>query len=181
MNGPVMKFVFVVMLTVLTILLEPVIGSLFGGATLRADILALPVVAAVIACPGSPAVALAGLVGLVCDCLAGPRMGPQMAAFALIAAVASLAGRPRSVVAVFVRSFACAAGLETAIAAIRLAGNGRPVPELPPAVEIAGPALIAAIVIGGVWLFAWHLTRLFSRRRLDGGRLVSIGWQRSAD
>jgi rod shape-determining protein MreD len=176
-----MRFVFISLLAVLAFLLEPVVSSLLGGATLRPDILLLPVVAAVIACPGSWAVILGGLIGLVCDCLAGATVGPQMAAFSLIASVASLMTRPRSVVGVFVLSFVCAAGLETAIAAIRLAQNGRPVFELPPAIEIAGPALMTAIVIGGVWLAAWQLTRPFARRRLDGGRRIAIGWQRSAD
>jgi rod shape-determining protein MreD len=176
-----MKFVFISLLAVLAIMLEPVVGPLLGGATFRPDILLLPVVAAVIACPRSPAVVLGAIVGLVCDCLAGTTVGPQMAAFALIAAVASLVPRPKSVVGIFVLSFVCAAGLGTAIAVIRLAQNGRPLSELPPTVEIAAPALMTAIVIGGVWLAAWQLTRPFSRRRLDGGRLVSIGWQRTAD
>jgi rod shape-determining protein MreD len=176
-----MKFVFVSLLAVLAFMLEPVVGSLLGRATFRSDIPLLPVVAAVIACPGSPAVVLAAIVGLVCDCLVGATVGPQMAAFSLIAAVASLTARPKSAVGIFVLSFVCAAGLETAIGAIRLAQNGRPLSELPPAGEIAAPALMTAIVIGGVWLAAWQLARPFSRRRLEGGRLVSIGWQRTAD
>ncbi len=127
-----MKFVFVSLLAVLAFMLEPVVGPLLGGATYRPDILLLPVVAAVIACPGSPAVVLGAIVGLVCDCLAGATVGPQMAAFSLTAAAASLLPRPKSVVGIFALSFACAAGLETAIAAIRLAQTGRPLPNCRP-------------------------------------------------
>jgi rod shape-determining protein MreD len=181
MNVPVMKFALVVMLTVLVFLLEPVIGPLFGGATLRAEVLCFPVVAAVIACPGSPAVVLAGLVGLVCDCLAGTAVGPQMAAFALIAAVASLLARPKSMVGIFVLSFACAAGLETTIAVIRSAQSGFPLSSLPPAVDMAVPAVMTALVMSGLWLAVRQLTRPFARRPVDGGRFVSIGWQRTAD
>ena len=176
-----MKFALVATLTVLVFMLEPVLGPLLGGASLRAEILCFPVVAAVLACPGPPAVILGALVGLVCDCLAGTTVGPQMAAFALIAAVASLTARPKSVVGLFVLSFACAAGLETAIAAIRSAQSGFPLSGLPPAVEMAVPAVVTAIVMSGVWLAVRQLTRPFARRPLDGGRFVSIGWQRTAD
>jgi cell shape-determining protein MreD len=181
MNGRVMKFVLVSTLTLLFFMLEPVIGPLLGGATTRAEVLCFPVVAAVIACPGSSAVVLGAFVGLVCDCLAGAAVGPQMAAFALIAAVASLTSRPKSVVGIFVLSFACAAGLEAAIVAIRSAQSGFPLSRLPSAVEMAVPALVTAIVMSGLWLAARQLTRPFARRPLDGGRFVSIGWQRTAD
>jgi rod shape-determining protein MreD len=176
-----MKFALVLMLTALVFLLEPVVGPLFGGATVRADVLCFPVVAAVIACPGSSAVVLAGLVGLVCDCLAGATVGPQMAAFALVAAVAGLTARPKSVVGIFVLSFVCAAGLETAIAGIRSAQSGFPLSSLPPGVEMAVPAVVTAIVLSGLWLAVRQLTRPFARSTLDGGRFVSIGWQRTAD
>jgi len=176
-----MKFALVVMLTVVVFLLEPILGPLLGGASFRAAGLCFPVVATVIACPGSPAVVLAGLVGLVCDCLTGGTLGPQMAAFALIAAVASLTARPKSVVGIFVLSFACAAGLETAIAAIRSAQNGFRFPNLPAAVDMAVPAVVTAIVMSSLWLAARQLTRPFARRPLAGGRFVSIGWQRTAD
>jgi len=176
-----MKFALVLMLTVLVFLLEPVVGPLFGGATVRADVLCFPVVAAVIACPGSSAVVLGALVGLVCDCLAGATVGPQMGAFALIAAVASLTARPKSVVGIFVLSFVCAAGLETAIAGIRSAQSGFPLSSLPPTVEMAVPAVVTAIVLSGLWLAVRQLTRPFARSPLDSGRFVSIGWQRTAD
>ncbi|HEX4073211.1 MAG TPA: hypothetical protein VHX68_18675 [Planctomycetaceae bacterium] len=176
-----MKFALVVMLTVLICLLEPIVGPLLGGATVRAEVLCFPVLAAVLAWPGSPAVVLGALVGLVCDCLAGATVGPQMAAFALVAAVASLTARPKSAVGIFVLSFACAAVLETAVAAIRSAESGFLFSHLPKAIEIVVPAVVTSIVMSGLWLAARQLTRPFARRPLDGGRFVSIGWQRTAD
>jgi rod shape-determining protein MreD len=176
------KLVLLSLLTALAFLVEPILGSEIASETIRPDVLLIPFIVAIVAYPGPWAVVCGGLIGLLCDCLTGHNLGPQMAAFSLMAVIGSLvAPRPRSAIGVFLFSFGCAAGAETVLLAIRLALDGRPLVAFPAAVQVAGTSLTTAILISGVCLVARRLTGPFERRRSDVGRIVSIGWQRSAD
>lgn len=177
-----MKVIVLSLLTALAFLLEPIVGSQIASATIRPDVLLVPLIVAVVVCPGPSAVLWGGLIGLICDCLTGPSLGPQMAAFALIAAIGSLASpRSKSVVEIFLLSFGCTAVAETVSLAIRRALDGRPLVAAPVAVQVVGTSLMTALLIGGVWLVARRLTGPLARRRPEAERIVSIGWQRSAD
>ena len=178
-----MRLVFLSLLTAVAFLLEPIVSSEVASATIRPDVLLIPLVVAVVAWPGRSAVVWGGFIGLVCDCLTGPSLGPQMAAFSLVAAIVSLAApRPKSMVGIFLLSFGCTAAAETVLLAIRLALDGRPLVAVPAAAQVAGTSLTTALLISGMWLVARRLTRPLARRRVDAAeRIVSIGWQRSAD
>jgi rod shape-determining protein MreD len=176
-----MRGIFLLLLTAAAVAIEPIVSAEVVHAAIRPDVLLIPLLVAVVAWPGSTTVVWGGLIGLVCDCLAGSSMGPRMAIFSLIAAIGSLAApRLRSVTGVFLLTFACAAAAETASLVIRFAFEGRPLVAAA-AVEIAGPALAAALMISGAWLVARRLSRPFARSRVESERSVSIGWQRSAD
>jgi len=176
------KLVLLSLLTALAFLVEPILGSEIASETIRPDVLLIPLIVAVVTCPGPWAVVCGGLIGLVCDCLTGHSLGPQLAAFSLMAAMGSLlAPRPRSASGVFLFSFVCAAAAETVLLALRLALDGRPLIAVPAVVQVVGRSLLTAFLISGVWLVARRLTGPFERRRSDVERIVSIGWQRSAD
>jgi rod shape-determining protein MreD len=176
------RLVLLALLTALAFLLEPIVGSEIASSTFRPNILLIPFLVAILACPGPSAVVWGGVIGLVCDCLTGPCLGPQMAAFALLAALGSLVpAPPLSTMGLFFLSFGYAVAAEIVSSAIRLTLVGRPFVPTAAAVQATGTALTTALLISSVWLVARRLTRPLVRRRSDGERTVSIGWQRSAD
>ena len=182
MNGPVMKFVLRrdADRTALPCS-SRFVGPLLGGATLRAEVLCFPVVAAVIACPGVAGCGSCRSRRTGLRLSGGGRRGTADGRFRARRRCSQFDDEPKSAVGIFVLSFVCAAGLETAIAAIRSAQSGFPLSHLPSAVDMAVPAVVTAIVMSGLCLAVRQLTRPFARRPLDGGRFVSIGWQRTAD
>jgi rod shape-determining protein MreD len=176
------RLVLLALLTALAFLLEPIVGSEIGSSTFRPDILLIPFLVAILAWPGPSAVVWGGVIGLVCDCLTGPHLGPQMAAFALLAAIGSLVpARPLSTMGLFVFSFGYAVAAEIVSSTIHLTLDGRPFVATAAAAQAAGTALSTALLISSVWLLARRMARPLVRRRPDDERIVSIGWQRSAD
>jgi rod shape-determining protein MreD len=174
--------VLLALLTAFAFLLEPIVGSELAGSTFRPDILLIPFLVAILAWPGPSAVVWGGVIGLVCDCLTGPYLGPQMAAFALLAAIGSqVPARPLSTTGILFFSFGYAIAAEFASSTIRLTLDGRPFAANAVAAQAVGTALTTALLISSVWLVARRLTRPLVRRRPDGERIISIGWQRSAD
>src|ERR1700685_3134827 len=100
------KLFGLILLGALAFVLEPVAASEFAGWGLRPDLPLSVLVAGIIVCPGPAAVIAGGAIGLLCDCLAGSRVGPLMAAFALLAAIGSLTSiRPLSLARVLIFSF----------------------------------------------------------------------------
>jgi len=176
------KLVLLASLTALAFLLEPIVGSEFAGSTFRPDILLIPFLVAILAWPGPSAVVWGGVIGLICDCLTGPHLGPQMAAFAFLAAIGSLVpARPLSTMGLLCFSFGYTIAAEFVSSAIRLTLDGRPFVANVVAAQALAPAVTTALLISSVWLVARRLTRPLVRRRVEGERIVSIGWQRSAD
>jgi rod shape-determining protein MreD len=175
------KLVLLALLTALAFLLEPIVGSEIGSSTFRPDIPLIPVLVAILAWPGPSAVVWGGVIGLVCDCLTGPYLGPQMAAFALLAAIGSLVpARPLSTTGLLFFSLGYAIAAEFVSSTIRLTLDGRPFVANAVAAQALATALTTALLISSVWLVVRRLTRPLARRP-DGERIVSIGWQRSAD
>jgi rod shape-determining protein MreD len=176
------RLVLLALLTALAFLLEPIVGSQIGSSPFRPDILLIPFLVALLACPGPSAVVCGGIIGLVCDCLTGPCLGPQMAAFALLAAVGSLVpARPLSTLGLLCFSLSCTIAAEFGSSAIRLTLDGRPFVANLVAAQALAPAVSTAILISSVWLVTRRLTRPLVRRRVEGEQILSIGWQRSAD
>ncbi len=86
-----MRLLFAVMLSTLAVLAAPIVEQACGGRSFRPDLALAPLIICVSLCPGGLAVVCCGVLGLILDCLAGPHLGARVAAFCLLAAVASLA------------------------------------------------------------------------------------------
>jgi rod shape-determining protein MreD len=177
------KFGSFLLLTILALLCEPIVSAEIANPALRPDVLLVPVVVAVVATPGPIAVFCGGLIGLVGDCQTGPQLGPQMAAFALIAAVGSLISlRSKSIVDVFLLSFGCVfLGRAAAMAACRSL-DSRPLGAAAVAGQIAGTAFVTAVSLIGVLLLVRWAARPFVRHSWVGTtRIATLGWSRVAD
>jgi rod shape-determining protein MreD len=181
-NRSMIRLILLLLLTALAILSEPIVNSEVSNPTIRPDVLMIPIMVAVVACPGPIAVFWGSLMGLVCDCLTGPWLGPQMGAFALIAAIgSSISSRSKSIVGVFVLSCGCAFAARIFSLAIRSTSDVTSVFTAPALAQVVGASLTTAILIVGVCFAARRITRPFARRGSEESRIVSIGWQRSTD
>jgi rod shape-determining protein MreD len=178
-----MKVFAVLLLSVFAFAIEPIVGSQITSDTLRPNVVLIPLVVGFLAWPGPFAVVWAGIVGLVCDCLAGTSVGPQMAAFALVAGVGTLMfpkDRPLSAFEIVLVCFGFLFSAEIASSLIRMSTEGRTVEAVFATRVAARSAATTTVLIGGFWLAGRALAY-----RLTGWRPmppdVSIGWQKSAD
>jgi rod shape-determining protein MreD len=177
-----LRLIFLLLLTALAILIEPIVNSEISSPTIRPDVLLIPLIVAVITCPGPVAVIWGGVIGLVCDCLTGPCVGPQLGAFGLIAAIGSSSlRRSKSLAGVFTVATGCAVAARIISLATRLADEESFAGAAPALAQIVGTSLTTASLIVGVWFAARQTIRPFARRNAEGARIVSIGWQRTTD
>lgn len=176
------RLVLFALLTALAFLLDPIVASELGGATFRPNVLLIPLLVAIFAWPGSVAVVCGACIGLICDCLAGHALGPQAAAFAILAAIGSLVPpRPLSTSGLLFSLLIEAFAAELVASSIRLTFEGRPFIADAIAPQAAATALSTALLLSAVWFLARSLAKPFVRRPRAAGRAVSIGWQRTAD
>jgi len=178
-----MKVFAVLLLGVFAFAIEPIVGSQITNDALRPNVILGPLVVGILAWPGPFAVIWAGIVGLVCDCLAGTSVGPQMAAFALLAAVGTFIlpkDRPLSAFEIVLFFFGFLFSAEISSSLIRMSIEGRTVEAVLATRVAAGSAGATTVLFCGFWLAG----RAFARR-LTGWRPippdVSIGWQKSAE
>jgi rod shape-determining protein MreD len=178
-----MKLGLLSLLTVVAVLCEPILGAAIGNPALRPDVVLIPIVAAIVAAPGPAAVFAAALIGLICDCLTGPYLGPQMAAFGLIAAVGSvLSLRPKSIADVFLLSFACVFLARIAAAAARFSLDGEPFSAPTIAGQIAGTSFVTALLLVTILLLVRRAAKPFVRHSwVAKTRLATLGWSHSLD
>jgi rod shape-determining protein MreD len=177
------QFGLFLLLTTLAVLCEPLVSAAIPNPALRPDVLLVPVVVAVVAAPGPIAVLCGGLVGLICDCLTGPQLGPQMAAFALIAAIGSLVSlRSKSIVDVFLLAFGCVFLGRAAALAAGHALDPQPFAAAGTAAQIGGTACITALSLIVVLLLIRRVARPFVRHSSVGTtRIATLGWSRVPD
>jgi rod shape-determining protein MreD len=182
-NSTVKKLAWLSLLTVLAVACEPIVSAEIGNPTFRPDIVLIPLVAAVVATPGSAAVFCAAVIGLICDCLTGPHLGPQMAAFALVAAIGSLISlRPKSIVDVFLLSFGCVFAVRSAAMAARLALDNEPVSATTAGAHITGASFItAALLIVVLLLIRWAAKPFVRHSWVAQTNLATLGWSRVSD
>lgn len=178
-----MKVLAVLLLSVFAFAIEPIVGSQISSDTLRPNVVLIPLVVGFLAWPGPVAVVWAGVVGLVCDCLAGTSVGPQMATFALLAAIGTLTlpkDRPLSAFEIVLFCFGFLFSAEIASSLIRMLIDGRTIEAVFATRMAAGSAGATTVLVGGFWMAGRALVR-----RLTGWRPmppdVAIGWQKSAD
>jgi rod shape-determining protein MreD len=178
-----MKLGLLSLLTVVAVLCEPILGAQIGNPALRPDVVLIPIVAAIVASPGPAAVFAGALIGLICDCLTGPHLGPQMAAFALIAAVGSVISlRPKSIVDVFLLSFACVFLARTAAMAARLSLDGHPFSATATAGHVASTSFVTALSLITILLLVRRVAKPFVRHSwVAKTRFATLGWSRSSD
>jgi rod shape-determining protein MreD len=171
-----MRFLFLCLLTAFAVLVEPILSSEVGNPTARPDVLLLPAIVALLVRPGWLAVVWGGLIGLVCDCLTGPCLGPQLAAFAILAAIGSvLSPRSKSLIAIFSISFGYVLAARTVSSTVHRALEAL-VPIFEPAGgQLLGSALSTAILVAAIWFAARQLSAPFSRRGLERERRPSFG------
>ena len=158
-----MRFALLAIISILAFLVAPIVEREMPESALRPDVLLVPIVAGVAWCPGPAAVVCSGAIGLGCDCLADSRPGPRLAAFALLAAVGSLAlpKRPRSLAAIFVFCFALALTAAAVSSAITISMAHQPLAWRSVCENSLGTALSTAILLTApriaasvVWRFA---------------------------
>lgn len=171
------------LLTILAVLSEPLVNGEIVNPATRPDVLLVPVVVGVVVCPGPIAVVSGALIGLVCDCLTGPQLGPQMAAIALIAAIGSLISlRSKSIVDVFLLSFGCVFLARAAAMAARHALDSQPLAALATAGQIAGTSFVTALSLVAVLLVIRRAARPFVRHSWVGQtKIATLGWSRGSD
>jgi len=181
-NLSMIRLILLLLLTALALMSEPIVNSEISSPTIRPDVLLIPLIVATVSSPGPVAVLCGGLIGLICDCLTGSCLGPQMGAFALIAAIGgSISPRSKSIAGVFLLSTGCMVAARIVSLAIRSAFDGTSVAAAPALAQVGGTSLTTAILIVGVWFAARRTNRSFARRSHEAARIVSIGWQRSTD
>jgi rod shape-determining protein MreD len=171
------------LLTLLAVLCEPLVNGEIANPAIRPDLLLVPVVVAVVASPGPTAVVSGALIGLVCDCLTGPQLGPQMAAIALIAGIGSLISlRSKSIVDVFLLAFGCVFLARSAAMAARHSLDSLPFGSLASAGQIAGTSFVTAVSLVALLLVIRRIARPFARHSWVGqSKIATLGWSRSAD
>jgi rod shape-determining protein MreD len=182
-NSTAKKLGWLSLLTVIALACEPIVSAEIGNPTFRPDVVLIPLVAAVVATPGSAAVFCAAVIGLICDCLTGPHLGPQMAAFALLAAIGSLISlRPKSIVDVFLLSFGCVFAARTAAMAARLTFDNEPVSPTTAGAHVACASFVTAVLLIAVLLLIRWAARPFVRNSwVAQTNLATLGWSRTAD
>ena len=171
------------LLTILALSCEPIVSAEIATPTLRPDVVLIPIVAAVVATPGSAAVFCAAVIGLISDCLTGQHLGPQMAAFAIVAAVGSLMSlRPKSIVDVFLLSFGCVFAARTVAMAARLTLDHEPLNATTAGMQIAGTSFVTALLLIAVLLLVRWAARPFVRHSwVAQTNLAKLGWSRVSD
>ncbi len=177
------RFFALAALTAAACSFQPIVDRELGGGSHRPDLLLVPLLVAVLASPGPWAVFWSGVVGLVGDCLAGPQLGPRMAAFALLAAVLSWTLPRRRLLAweVGFFGFGLALGAGMASSAIGRILEDRPAVVADLAHDAAGRGLATSFLVGGVWIVFRQAGRFMRRDRSVTTSTVAIGWQRRAD
>jgi rod shape-determining protein MreD len=171
------------LLTVFAVACEPILSAEIGNPMFRPDLVLIPIVAVVVTSPGPAAVFCAALIGLLCDCLTGPHLGPQMAAFGLVAAIGSLISlRPKSIVDVFLLSFACIFSARTAAMAARLTYDNEPLAATTAAAHIAGSSFVTALLLIAVLWLVRRAARPFVRHSwVAQTNLATLGWSHGLD
>ena len=165
-------------LTVFVLAMDPIFISALPGWSARPNVLLVPLAVAVMRWPGPLAVVWGGLIGLCCDCLSGPVLGPQMALFALLAAVGTffIPQRPLTSIEILLFSFGFLF-IGLAFSSLVKAWFSGPSPgSATGAGAVAGAALTTALLISVFWVAGRRLLRRAGggRRRARG---ASRGWQ----
>jgi cell shape-determining protein MreD len=154
-----MKIAGLLCLTACMLLVAPIIDREVGQTIIRPNVLLVPMIVGVLYCPGSSAVVTSAAIGLGCDCLADSRLGPRMAAFALLAAFGTflLPQRPRSLLTVLMFAFALTFAAAASSLAISMSGAGQPFAWRNACAEIAGCAVATTVLVAAPRLAAWVL------------------------
>jgi cell shape-determining protein MreD len=164
-----MRFLRQATLTAAAIALEPAFHGALAGSDWEPNLLLVPFALALLTGPGPSAVLWCAFVGFVADCLSGAALGPQTAAFAIVAAIGSLVIPDRLRTAVEHAAIAFAAILSGVwlAAGLRLLLEAGATP--PP---LADTTRAAAATAGLIAASGFLLRRL---KWLAGGVVKSIG------
>jgi cell shape-determining protein MreD len=170
-----MKLAALLSLSACMFLVAPVIDREIGQATIRPNVLLVPIIVGVLYCPGPSAVVTSAAIGLGCDCLADSRLGPRMAVLALLAAMGTflLPERPRSLMTVLSFAFAVTFAAAAFSLAISMSDSGQPFTWRNAWADVAGCAFATTLLVAAPRLVAsvlwWAAVRrpiraLFGRR-----------------